>query len=87
LQQAHAKGEDIGDLRVLKPYHNWRKKENLIVLGFTDFLDRLFSNTWLPIVAFRHFGLCCLRTIPPVRFLALRLMTGLMGRLPKLAQN
>ena len=87
LQQAHQKGEDIGDLRVLKRYHNWRKKENLIVLGFTDFLDRLFSNTWLPIVAFRRFGLWCLRTIPPVRFLALRLMTGLMGRPPELAKN
>jgi 2-octaprenyl-6-methoxyphenol hydroxylase len=87
LQQAHQKGEDIGDLRVLKRYHNWRKKENLIVLGFTDFLDRLFSNTWLPIVAFRRFGLWCLQTIPPVRFLALRLMTGLMGRPPELAQN
>ncbi|WP_442923276.1 hypothetical protein [Microcoleus sp. A2-D3] len=87
LQQAHQKGEDIGDLRVLKRYHNWRKKENLIVLGFTDFLDRLFSNTWLPIVAFRRFGLWCLRKISPVRFLALRLMTGLMGRPPELAQN
>jgi hypothetical protein len=87
LQQAHQKGEDISDLRVLKRYHNWRKKENLIVLGFTDFLDRLFSNTWLPIVAFRRFGLWSLRTIPPVRFLALRLMTGLMDRPPELAQN
>jgi 2-octaprenyl-6-methoxyphenol hydroxylase len=87
LQQAHQKGEDIGDLRVLKRYHNWRKKENLIVLGFTDFLDRLFSNTWLPIVAFRRFGLWCLRTIPPVRFVSLRLMTGLMGRPPELGQS
>ncbi|NJK74898.1 MAG: FAD-dependent hydroxylase [Microcoleus sp. SU_5_6] len=87
LQQAHQKGEDIGDLQVLKRYHNWRKQENLVVLGFTDFLDRLFSNTWGPIVAFRRFGLWCLRSVPPVRFLALRLMTGLMGRPPELAQN
>ncbi|WP_442923171.1 hypothetical protein [Microcoleus sp. A6-C5] len=57
------------------------------MLGFTDFLDRLFSNTLLPIVAFRRLGLWCLRKISPVRFLALRLMTGLMGRPPELAQN
>jgi 2-octaprenyl-6-methoxyphenol hydroxylase len=86
LVLAHNQGEDIGNLTVLKRYENWRKKENFIVLGFTDFLDRLFSNTWLPIVAFRRFGLWSLRTIPLVKLLALRIMTGLFGRAPELSE-
>ncbi|OCR02753.1 2-octaprenyl-6-methoxyphenyl hydroxylase [Oscillatoriales cyanobacterium USR001] len=87
LQSAHNQGEDIGNLQVLKRYESWRKKENFIVLGFTDFLDRLFSNTWPPIVTFRRFGLWTLRAIPLVKLLALRLMTGLFGSAPKLSQK
>ncbi|MGL4378245.1 MAG: FAD-dependent monooxygenase, partial [Microcoleaceae cyanobacterium] len=87
ITKAHEKGEDIGDLKVLEKYENWRQKENLVVLGFTDFLDRLFSNTWLPIVAFRRVCLWSLQNLPPVKFLAIRLMTGLLGGIPKLAQG
>lgn len=87
LKAAHQNGEDIGDLKVLKRYESWRQTENLVILGFTDFLDRLFSNTWLPIVAFRRFALGCLRAIPWARFLALRVMTGLFGCPPELAQR
>ncbi len=85
LQEAHQRGEDIGDLRVLKRYERWRKPENLVILGFTDFLDRLFSNHWFPLVLLRRFGLWILRNIRPIKLLALRLMTGLSGHSPKLA--
>ena len=54
LQEAAQRGEDIGTLKVLKRYENWRKPENLIILGFTDLLDRLFSNNWLPLVFSRQ---------------------------------
>lgn len=87
LQSAHHQGEDIGDRGVLKRYERWRKTENLTILGFTDFLDRMFSNNWLPLVAMRRFGLWMLRTIHPFKLWALRLMTGLSGRLPQLAQH
>lgn len=87
LKEAHQQQEDIGSLTVLKRYEKWRKKENLLILGFTDFLDRLFSNTWLPIVAFRRFCLWSLRSLPAVKLLALRLMTGLLGQSPELAQD
>mgnify|MGYP001806235789 CR=1 FL=1 len=87
ISKAHEKGEDIGDLKVLEKYEKWRQKENLVVLGFTDFLDRLFSNTWLPIVAFRRVCLWSLQNLPPVKFLAIRLMTGLLGGIPELARR
>ncbi len=83
LTQAHQNGEDIGSLAVLKRYERWRKVENLTILGFTDILDRLFSNQFLPAVSLRRLGLWGLRTLPPVKHFALRLMTGQLGRHPK----
>lgn len=87
LINAQKKGEDIGSETVLKRYERWRKLENLTILGFTDFLDRVFSNKWLPVVAIRRLGLWLLRNVRPLKLLALRLMTGQTGRQPQLAQR
>ncbi len=87
LQTAHQQGEDIATLKVLKRYERWRKWENLIILGFTDLLDRTFSNNVFPIVLVRRLGLWVLQTVLPAKSFALRLMTGLTGRVPKLAQK
>lgn len=86
LQQAVADGQDIGDSMVLGQYDRWRKLENWIILGFTDFLDRCFSNNFLPLVILRRLGLWVLSRVRPAKILALRLMTGLTGRPPDLAQ-
>ncbi len=87
LQSAQERGQDIGALTVLKRYERWRKLENLTILGFTDVLDRLFSNDWWPLVLLRQLGLWGLRHLPPVKTTALRLMTGLLGRQPQLARD
>ncbi|MGA8897205.1 MAG: FAD-dependent hydroxylase [Planktothrix agardhii] len=84
LKTATQKGEDIGQKRVLKRYEGWRQKENLIVLGLTDFLDRTFSGNWTLKVGLRRLGLGVLTKVQIFRYLALRLMTGLIGRAPKL---
>ncbi len=85
LQEAHNQGEDIGDLPVLKRYERWRKQENLTILGFTDLLDRMFSNNWLPVVVIRRLGLWMLQRVRPVKKYALQLMTGLRGHPPEVA--
>jgi 2-octaprenyl-6-methoxyphenol hydroxylase len=87
LQAAHQQGQDIGAIKVLKRYEGWRKLENLAILGFTDLLDRMFSNSWLPIVAVRRLGFWLMSYLKPLKVLALKLMTGLLGRKPKLAQR
>ncbi len=87
LQTAHDRGQDIGTVKVLKRYEGWRKLENLAILGFTDLLDRIFSNNWLPIVVLRRWGLWLMSYFKPLRIFALRLMTGLLGKTPKLAQR
>ena len=85
LIEAHNQGEDIGSLSVLKRYENWRKQQNLAILGFTDFLDRFFSNNWLPVVIVRRLGLWVMANIKPMKMFALKLMTGLKGKAPKLS--
>lgn len=87
VQSAYNQGDDIGNLQVLKRYERWRKQENLTILGFTDLLDRMFSNNFLPVVIVRRLGLLMLKQIHPIKKYALQLMTGLRGRLPELAQK
>lgn len=87
LIAAGKRGEDIGRVSVLRRYERWRKWENLVILGFTDFLNRAFSNEILPLVWLRRLGLWLLRRVRPFRVLALALMTGLLGRRPGLAKG
>lgn len=87
LQEAHSRGEDIGDIQILKRYERWRQRENLTILGFTDLLDRMFSNNFLPVMIVRRIGLGILKRVPLVKTLVLKLMIGLLGRTPKLAQR
>ena len=86
LVAAHQAGEDIGSKSVLNRYAKWRKPENWVILAFTDFLDRMFSNRILPIVTIRRIGLFMLDRIPVLKYLSLRLMTGLAGRIPQVAK-
>jgi 2-octaprenyl-6-methoxyphenol hydroxylase len=87
LVAADRSGEDIGSNLVLDRYANWRKPENWVILAFTDFLDRLFSTSILPIVIIRRIGLFLLDRIPVFKYLALRLMTGLAGKIPQVARS
>lgn len=87
LQSAKAKNQDIGDIRILKRYQNWRQRENLTILGFTDLLDRVFSNNFLPIVLVRRFGLLTMQKVPLLKIFALKLMIGMKGRTPELARR
>ncbi|MEA5599221.1 FAD-dependent hydroxylase [Rivularia sp. UHCC 0363] len=85
IREAHSTGKNIGDVKVLKTYERWRKRENLAILGFTDLLDRLFSNKFLPVVIVRRFGLWVMQRVPFIKIFNLKLMIGLKGRKPELA--
>ncbi|NJL64491.1 MAG: FAD-dependent hydroxylase [Methylacidiphilales bacterium] len=87
IQEAHQAGKDIGDIKVLKKYEHWRKFENIIILGFTDILDRVFSNSFLPIVIVRRLGLLAMKYVPLVKVFSLKLMIGLLGKTPKIAEH
>ncbi|MGF1570757.1 MAG: FAD-dependent hydroxylase [Nodosilinea sp.] len=87
LTKARQKGEDLGSVTVLRRYDRWRRWENWVILTFTDLLTRSFSNQIWPIVGLRRGGLWVLSQVAPLRRLALRLMTGRLGRLPELARR
>lgn len=87
IQTAYQSHQDLGDQAVLQKYDRWRRPENLVILAFTDLLDRFFSYQFMPLVFLRRLGLFALRRIPPIKSLALRLMTGLLGRSPALVQH
>ena len=82
LITAAQKGEDLGSLTVLKRYERWRQTENWFTLSLTDFLNRAFSNRFLPLLLSRRAGIWILDTITPLKKLILRLMTGFFGKLP-----
>ncbi|MBF2014062.1 MAG: FAD-dependent hydroxylase [Rivularia sp. T60_A2020_040] len=86
IQEAHSTGKDIGDIKILKKYERWRKRENVAILAFTDLLDRVFSNQFLPVVIARRFGLWIMQRVPLIRIFNLKLMIGLKGRIPKLSR-
>ncbi|MGB3199528.1 MAG: FAD-dependent hydroxylase [Nodosilinea sp.] len=86
LTAAHQRGKDLGSVAVLRRYERWRRTENWVILSFTDLLTRTFSNRIWPIVVLRRAGLWALGSVPPLKRLALRLMTGRLGRVPKLAR-
>ncbi|WP_017297315.1 FAD-dependent hydroxylase [Nodosilinea nodulosa] len=86
LTDAYQRGQDLGDVAVLRPYERWRRLENWVILSFTDVLTRTFSNQILPVVVVRRAGLWVLSSVPLLKRLALRLMTGRLGRLPRLAR-
>ncbi|NDJ18099.1 FAD-dependent hydroxylase [Myxacorys almedinensis] len=87
LQTACDRGEDIASLKVLKRYERWRQWENLMILSVTDLLNRAFSTQLLPVVFLRRVALHMLQTIQPFKSLTFRLMSGLIGRTPHLAQR
>jgi 2-octaprenyl-6-methoxyphenol hydroxylase len=86
IHTASKNRQDIGNISILKQYEGWRKKENLAILGFTDLLDRVFSNNLLPVVIIRRLGLWLMQRVPILKIFALKLMIGLKGKTPKLAK-
>ncbi|MCM0589864.1 MAG: FAD-dependent hydroxylase [Gloeotrichia echinulata CP02] len=87
LETANKAGKDIGNIQILKHYERWRQRENLVILGFTDLLDRIFSNNFLPLLIVRRLGLWIMRRVPALKLFTLKLMIGLKGRTPELAKR
>lgn len=83
-------GLDIGDIIGLRRWQRWRFPDNTAYLGFTDGLNRLFSNNILPVAMARRAGLAMVERLPPVKHFFMRQAMGtgrgVGGRLPKIMQ-
>jgi len=57
LSAAVERDEDIGDLPTLRAFERARKGDNQTMLRFMDILNRLFSNTSIPLARLRGAGM------------------------------
>jgi 2-octaprenyl-6-methoxyphenol hydroxylase len=80
-------GLDIGAGDTLERYAQWRRADNLAMVGATDLLNRLFSNDIAPLRLVRDLGLAAVHRAPPLRRLFARHAMGLVGDLPKLIRG
>jgi 2-octaprenyl-6-methoxyphenol hydroxylase len=87
LVDAKRLGLDLGSPTVLARYGRWRRFDNLLMLGVTDGLVRLFSNDLGPLKVARGLGLAAVDRMAPVKRLLMRHAMGLVGQLPKLLKG
>lgn len=80
-------GLDPGRPEVLARYQRWRRFDNLLMLGVTDGLNRLFSNDLGPLRLARDLGLAAVHRAPPLKRLFMRHAMGLVGDLPRLMRG
>jgi 2-octaprenyl-6-methoxyphenol hydroxylase len=80
-------GLDIADAATLAHYQQWRRFDNMTMLGVTDGLNRLFSNTVIPIRVARNLGMWAVGKLPPVKRFFMRHAMGTVGDVPKLAKK
>ena len=83
----HKAHNDIGLLRVLQPYQQWRQQDHQRIIGFTDKLVKIFSNQFAPLALARNLGLIATDTIPPIKHMLAQHTMGMAGKLPRLARG
>ncbi len=81
---AHRLGLDIGGADVLERYEQWRRFDNMLMLGLTDVLNRLFSNRIPPLKLARDLGLAAVQSMPGLKRLLMRHAMGVVGELPRM---
>lgn len=71
-------GLDLGTTSMLHDYERRRRPDNLLLIGATDFLDRLFSNHSRLLRSVRHLGMGLVHRIPPLKRVLMKQAMGLL---------
>ncbi len=87
LGEAARRGEDIGDLNVLRRYERWRRFDNTAMALGMDALNRLFSNDIAPLRLARDIGIAAVGRIGPLRRMFMRQAAGMTPGLPRVMQE
>ncbi len=87
ISDAGRMGEDIGALKALNRYADWRRGDQRQTVFFTDALNRLFAHPSPPLRIARTLGLLAFDLSPPLKRRFARQAMGLDGRLPRLARG
>ncbi len=83
LGAAARRGEDLGDLGVLRRYQAMRRPDSVLISAATDGLNRLFSNDLAPVRLARRLGLAAFGSVGPLRRAAMRFAAGDRSDLPR----
>ncbi len=87
LEQARARGEDIGAADVLARYQQWRRFETTALAVTTDLTNRLFSNDNPLLRAVRDIGMGVVNATGPLKRALQREAAGVRGDLPRLMRG
>ncbi len=87
LEEARARGEDIGSAQTLARYQEWRRFDTTTLALATDTFNRLFSNDNPLLRAARDVGMGMVNAAPGLRRGFIRRAAGLTGDLPRLMQG
>jgi len=77
LSRTFKAGRDVGSVVVLEEYRQRRMGDNLAVASFTEGLNAIFSNDFLPAKLARGAGLLGMQYLTPVRDWLMRRTTGM----------
>lgn len=80
-------GLDVGGPEVLERYQRWRRFDNMLMLGLTDALVRLFSNDIGPLRLARDLGLAAVERMPAAKRFFMRHAMGVVGDLPRMMRG
>lgn len=80
-------GLDVGGPDVLERYQRWRRFDNMLMLGLTDVLVRLFSNNFGPLKLARDLGLAAVQAMPETKRFFMKHAMGVVGDLPRLMRG
>lgn len=87
LEQARARGQDIGGAQTLAQYQQWRRFDTATLALATDAFNRLFSNDNSLLRAARDIGMGLVNAAPGLRRGFIREAAGLAGDLPRLMRG
>ncbi len=87
LDEARARGEEIGTAPVLERYQSWRRFDTATLAMTTDLTNRLFSNDNPLLRAVRDIGMGAVNAVPALRRGLIREAAGLTGDLPDLMRG
>lgn len=80
-------GLDIGAAQPLADYEAWRRTDTLLMAGFTDVLNRLFSNNLVSVALIRDLGIGMIDKIPPLKGFFARQAMGMGGKSPRIVRE
>lgn len=80
-------GLDVGGPQILERYQRWRRFDNMLMLGLTDVLVRLFSNNVGPLKLARDLGLAAVQAMPGAKRFFMKHAMGVVGELPRMMRG